>query len=315
MPYVQKDFVLKDLLTDVAITSPFVALAMYVNFLLVQKVNLGYPNKKDWRKRIAIEFVAAIFFAFLLVFVLAIPYALIQGKSIQSPNTWLLDIPTYFMVFFNVIVIWGIDAVYQFRNNYQQQLEIANLKKENILYQHKRLKDQINPHFLFNNLNVLVSLIHLDSNRAEAFTKKLAKVYRYVLTNDESDLIELNEELTFIHAYIDLLKERFDKGMDIRINIQENDLHKLIIPLTLQGLIENAIKHNIASDQQPLQIDIYTEDDRLIVRNNLQKRSYSDNSTGLGLKSMMERYSMFYGCIVSVNESLKEFIVSVPLIR
>lgn len=311
MPNVQQDFVLRDLLRDVLITSPFLAFTIYVNYRLVKDINKRYPNKKDWKKRVAIESIIALLYAFIVIMIANIIF---QNKSFGDFYHSILELPILFMVFFNIVLVLGGEAVFQFQNDHQQQLEIANLKKENILYQYQRLRDQINPHFLFNNLNVLVSLINIDSSRAEIFTKKLARVYRYVLTHDEADLVELTDELNFINAYIDLLKERFEEGLEIVLDIEPVDLQKRIIPLTLQALIENAIKHNIVAADRALKITIKSNGKRLVVTNNLQDRIKPSDNTGFGLKGIAERYFMLSGSRIDVKRSATHFEVSIPLI-
>ena len=155
------------------------------------------------------------------------------------------------------------------------------------------LKQQINPHFLFNSLNVLTSLIKLEPDLAEKFTEHLSKVYRYVLENKDNDLVNLQTELDFLDAYIFLLNIRFMDKIEVKVNIQEEKKNLLILPLALQLLIENAIKHNSMSKKNPLKIEIFIDNEnKLNVVNNLQERESHMASTGVGLKNIEHRYKL-----------------------
>jgi sensor histidine kinase YesM len=171
--------------------------------------------------------------------------------------------------------------------NYTEQLE-----KENILAQYEALKNQVNPHFLFNSLNALGSLIKKDPAEAYKFTKEFAKIYRVVLELKEHSLVHLSEELDFIKSYLFLQIIRFGDNLKVDINIPSQYLDYFIPPFSLQLVVENAIKHNIISEEQPLHIEIYYEGNRLVVRNNLQIRSNFHGSTGVGSKNMELRYKL-----------------------
>jgi len=182
--------------------------------------------------------------------------------------------------------------------------QLLRLQKENLQSQFEMLKNQVNPHFLFNSLNVLVSLIKLEPDTAEKFTEQLSKVYRYVLENKEKDLVSLETELDFLKAYVYLLEIRFMDKVKISINIPEELLCMLLPPIALQLLIENAIKHNTFSKKSPLFIDIHVDEENYLhVLNNLQTRENRIESTGVGLNNIETRYKyltdkkMSYGII------------------
>lgn len=172
--------------------------------------------------------------------------------------------------------------------------ELVKLQKENLQAQFNMLKNQVNPHFLFNSLNVLLSLIKLEPDLAESFTEQLSKVYRYVLENKEKELVSLATELEFMNAYVFLLNIRFQGKLFVHISLDESKFNYLIVPLALQLLIENAIKHNSFSKKNPLNIEIFIdENDYLNVSNNYQKRETQVESTGLGLQNIASRYAYF----------------------
>ena len=188
------------------------------------------------------------------------------------------------------------------------------LEKENILAQFDILKHQINPHFLFNSMNILAALIPIDQEKAVAFTSKFSKLYRSVLELKEQMLINLEEELEFAKDYIYLQKVRFGENLQIEFDIPESHLNDAIPPFALQLLLENAIKHNIVSMDQPLKIRVAYEADKLVVENNLQKRKNVQDSTGIGLKNLQARYQLICEDCIETGEQGEKFVAKIPLI-
>lgn len=192
--------------------------------------------------------------------------------------------------------------------------QLIRLQKENLQSQFEVLRQQVNPHFLFNSLNVLTSLIKLEPDLAEKFTEHLSKVYRYVLENKDNDLVSLHTELEFLDAYIFLLHIRFMDKIDIRVNIDASGRDKMILPLALQLLIENAIKHNSMSKKNPLIIDIFITGGNLLnVVNNLQERESYMASTGVGLRNIEHRYALLEMPAPKFTKNETQFIASIPL--
>lgn len=193
---------------------------------------------------------------------------------------------------------------------------LLKLQKENLQSQFDMLKNQVNPHFLFNSLNVLISLIKLDADLAEKFTEQLSKVYRYVLENKEKDLVTIETELDFLQSYIFLLKIRFSEKLQVKIDIASKYREWKIIPLALQLLIENAIKHNTFSRRNPLVISVFSDDNHLLnVRNNLQVRDTDYPSTGVGLKNITNRYELISDTKPVFERAEDEFIAQIPLLQ
>ncbi len=195
---------------------------------------------------------------------------------------------------------------------YSQQ-HIDEMKKDKLKQDYNALQDQLNPHFLFNNLSVLKSLIIYDKDAAVNFTENFTDVYRYVLKSKDSVLVELKKEQTFIESYIALHKERLGKGLIVKFDIEKVAMSKKIAPLTLQLLVENAIKHNIASKDMPLKISIKTENNTLSVSNSLQLKEAS-YSTHTGLNNLNKRYRMITARKIEINETVEDFIVKIPLL-
>ncbi len=194
--------------------------------------------------------------------------------------------------------------------------QLLKLQKENLQSQFEVLKQQVNPHFLFNSLNVLTSLIKLDPDLAEKFSEQLSKVYRYVLENKDFELVDLNTELNFLDAYIFLLDIRFVGKLRISINIQEENRNQRLVPLAMQLLIENAIKHNVMSKMQPLIIDVFVDDaNYLNIVNNLQERPTHLASTGLGLKNILNRYELLNLSPPVFEKTAHQFIARIKLVK
>jgi two-component system LytT family sensor kinase len=192
--------------------------------------------------------------------------------------------------------------------------EKEELKRESISAEFETLRNQVNPHFLFNSLNTLTSLIEEDPKTATDFVQKLSGVYRYVLTQKDKDTVTLGEELQFIMQYIYLNKIRFGENLRIHVHIEPKYTERKIVTLALQMLLENAIKHNVVSSQKPLSIFIGVYDDKVFVRNNLQRKIVMNESNGIGLNNIVHRYSFLTKEQVEIVEDDKEFCVSIPLI-
>jgi len=193
--------------------------------------------------------------------------------------------------------------------------QLLKLQKENLQSQFDVLKQQVNPHFLFNSLNVLTSLIRLEPELAEKFTEHLAKVYRYVLENKDNELVNLSTEISFLDAYIFLINIRFMDKVVVNIRIPDDKKNHRIIPLAMQLLIENAIKHNSMSKKSPLVIDIFIDENNLLnVVNNLQEREAHMTSTGVGLKNIQNRYRLLNNTIPVFEKTETHFLARIPLV-
>ena len=194
------------------------------------------------------------------------------------------------------------------------QIQTTRLERDKADIQYRNLINHLNPHFLFNSLTSLNGLIVTKPKEASAFLKKLSVIYRYILQNKDSELVSLQSELTFTQHYIDLQTTRFGDGLQVSINVAPNYLTRQIVPVTLQNLLENAIKHNIVSEDDPLQIRIYAENDTLYMLNNLQKKSFVESSNKQGLNSLKSLYRYLSSREIKVSETATHFMVAVPLL-
>jgi len=213
------------------------------------------------------------------------------------------------------LVIMGISDVFlYYRKSHKKELDAEINKKNKARFQYEQLKRQLNPHFLFNSLNVLDYLVHTDPDKASNFIKKLAGVYRYLLNKETELMVTLEEELEFITMYTDLMKERFDTGLEISIDIDDQYLKTFVIPCSLQLLVENALKHNVVSSESPLLIKIHAIDFWIIIENNCQPRISEDKSNKLGLKNIDGQYKSLFNKSIEVKKTNEKFIVKLPLV-
>jgi ligand-binding sensor domain-containing protein len=254
-------------------------------------------------------------------------------KAAMDQNNWdaiapkklqvHLDAVFYRTVWFWMIIIVLIAvALYLFyRYRLHQQAQIINLEtkaealeKEKTMIQYESLKQHLNPHFLFNSLTSLRSLIKTDSKTAAWFLDGLSKVYRYVLKSAEKELVLLKEEADFVKTFCEMQKVRFGKGFEIIINIDDKEGERYIAPVVLQNLVENAIKHNTTSTDEPLVIEIFTESDFITVRNNLQRYRVVETSNKQGLESLRKLYSFYTERTIIIEEDEQYFVVKIPLL-
>ncbi len=176
------------------------------------------------------------------------------------------------------------------------------------------LKNQLDPHFLFNSLNVLTSLIEEDPDQAQKFTTSLSKVYRYVLEQKNKDLVTVDEELQFAKTYIRLLKMRFEDSIVFDIIEKCSSPEAKIVPLSLQLLLENAVKHNVVTSARPLHIKVYEEDGSLVIHNNLQEKQVVKKSSGVGLRNIQQRYKILSDKEVQITKTPKDFKITLPML-
>jgi len=210
-----------------------------------------------------------------------------------------------------------LNTIFLYFNDYKTQwMEAEELRRISSQAQLQLIRNQINPHFLFNNLNVLSSMVIRDNPDANHFIEEFSKVYRYILNNQESELVLLKSELEVIEPYVFLLQKRFTRGLVVEINIENHYKERYIIPVALQMLIENAIKHNVISLARPLRISIYISGNSfLTVSNNIQLKQAMEPSTQIGLQNIRKRYHLVNGSDIQINKSSEQFEISIPLLQ
>lgn len=292
---------------------------------IITFTNKQYLNKNDWRDKLLDRalfqfFIALVSLAFFLNAAFYYSYKITWDFV---PYNRILIVNLLLLFFCGIYVM--IDAALFLLNRWRFSLaEIEEMKKENIAARFETLKSQINPHFLFNSLNTLVSLIFENQNLAADYTRQLSTVYRFILENKNRDLIEIAEEKKFMESYFRLLEIRFSEKLLIQIQIGEVFNRSKIVPMSLQILVENALKHNVVSTQKPLTIHIYTESLAsktekttvyLVVKNSLQPKSNPEYSSGIGLENIQKRYEFFTPEKVIIEKTNDEFLVKLPILK
>ena len=276
-----------------------------------------FPEFKDSRKRILLAALVILIglkpIGALLQWVIALPAksAHIDGMHIhETPFT-----ATVFIYAITITVVSVYESIYFYAQLRQVIMEKEQAIQAQIRSQLQGLRAQVNPHFLFNSLNTLTGIVEEDQDLAVRFLNKMSKVYRYVLEFREEDLIPLREELEFIRSYVFLQQERFRGKLFVELDVPERFYEFYIVPLSMQILFENAIKHNTISNNRPLRIGVRVADGKLEVRNNLQRKKQVMNSTRVGLNNIRQRYRLLTAVEVEVIETDEAFIVRVPLVE
>lgn len=286
-----------------------------VNAFLFTWLDNKFGKNNFTKKRIYSSIVASIVLTMFAIFLLRVIEE-VAVKGVSLVEFFTTEKVSYYIIPF-IIAVVGIlffNAFYFYRALQEKKIKEQKIIAGTANAKYESLKSQLDPHFLFNSLNVLTSLIEEDQDKAQKFTTSLSKVYRYVLEQKDKDLVSLEEELQFAKTYILLLKMRFEDAIDCSIPESVINPEAKIVPLSLQILLENCVKHNIVSEQQPLQISIQEGENVLYVVNNLQVKSSLKKSSGIGLLNIKERYQILSTRNISINQSKSEFKVELPLL-
>jgi hypothetical protein len=251
--------------------------------------------------------------------------ASLDKQSWTTPNTLPIHVNTVFYktwwywTFIASCIAFIIYRFYHYRMTRQQiilelQSKASTLEKEKTVIQYETLKQQLNPHFLFNSLTSLRSLIRVDQKLATHFLDGLSKSYRYLLRSGDVDQVTLDEELTFVSTYVELQQTRFRSGLEVDMNVPDEYRNRRIAPVAIQNLFENAIKHNTTSEDQPLRIEIFIEDEYVVVRNNLQRYRHVETSNKRGLAGLKSLYKYHTSQPIIITEEADTFTVKIPLL-
>ena len=244
-------------------------------------------------------------------------FIVIQGKNPEKFFNGEMNFINWFFINFAIMIsaighARGFMAAW--KNSTKKEVVEQKLIAKSANAQFESLKNQLDPHFLFNSLNVLDSLIEENPVQAQRFTNSMSKIYRYVLEQKDKELVSVEEEIDFAKTYCELLKTRFEDAVTFDFNISEEDKKGFVVPLSLQLLLENSIKHNFATSSKPLNIKIFTEKGNLIIENNLQTRELPNTSTGVGLANIVSRYNLLTERKVFVEKSEAFFRVKLPIL-
>ncbi|WP_405352162.1 histidine kinase [Nonlabens sp. Asnod3-H03] len=274
-----------------------------------------YSWKEHTLKRIVLGAAGSVIITMVLLTILNFfTYVVIYGGSWDSfvsnqSIDWYL-----FGLFITLVMTLIYHAIYFYRLSQTQKVNEQKVIARSATAQFDALKNQLDPHFLFNSLNVLVSLIEENPKAATKFTTSLSKVYRYVLEQRNKELVTVDEELSFARAYVGLLKTRFEDSIEIDIPQKSSNPEMKVVPLSLQLLLENAVKHNVVSDSKPLKLRIYEDNNQLIIENNLQKKQVANTSSGVGLQNIASRYQLLTKRKMSIAQDDQFFRVQIPIL-
>ncbi|MEE4256556.1 MAG: histidine kinase [Bacteroidales bacterium] len=284
---------------------------------LIYRVNVWFDRGMAWQhqplRRLLLQTLA---YWIISIFVfnglrLALVYFFSSRQFILLTDEITVSVYILFLIIILNAVDFGIVLLREWRDSLAQA---EKYKKESAEFEFEMLQAQINPHFLFNSLNTLSSLVYEDADRSAEFIRKLSDVYRHVLDSRQKELISIREELAFIRSYIFLLELRFEKKLSVKLEIDEDLLDKKIAPLSFQLLIENAVKHNVVSDKRPLKIRIYNNETHLVVENHMQLKAKKEKSNGMGLRNIASRYLALSGKEVEISTENNYFTVKIPII-
>jgi hypothetical protein len=287
----------------------------YANAYLFIFLDSIFEVERFTKRRIIIGFLGSFILSVFVIFLLRIVEdVLIEGERFEafiqnesSANYLVTIIITFF-------VTLAFHAFYFYKAYQENKVKEQKIIAGTASAQFESLKNQIDPHFLFNSLNVLSSLIEENPESAQKFTTSLSKVYRYVLEQKDKELVSVAEELQFAKTYMNLLKMRFENSITFEIpEVFENEEAK-VVPLSLQLLLENCIKHNVVSEAKPLHIKISIENNQLVVTNNLQKKEVLSDRKGVGLQNIVNRYAILTKRTVLVEENEQEFKIFLPIL-
>lgn len=286
----------------------------YANQLVFVYLDKRFANERFSLKRMGVGFVSSFVVTLFVIFLLRVfEDIVIEGNSFEK--YWKTEtIANYvFAIVMTFIVLLCFYAFYIYKAYSDSRVKEQKIIAGTASAQFESLKNQIDPHFLFNSLNVLSSLIEENPDNAQRFTTSLSKIYRYVLEQKDKELVSVSEELTFAKTYMNLLKMRFENSITYDIPT-DFDTDAKVVPLSLQLLLENTIKHNVVSERKPLHIKIYIENNYLIVENNLQKKEVLQDRRGVGLQNIVNRYALISGRKVLIEENETFFKVKIPIL-
>ncbi len=305
-----------DNLTNFGINLMFSFTLTLVNNWFFHYMERFYTWEDDGVKRLIIGALGSVIITMMTLFLLLfITNVVIFGQTFQA----FLDNQEWEWYLFGLIITLVITVIFHAIYFYKE-LQARKVSEQKVIArsaeaQFDALKNQLDPHFLFNSLNVLVSLIEENPKAATKFTTSLSKVYRYVLEQRNKETVAVDEELNFARTYVHLLKMRFEDSLDIEIPERSQDPEAMVVPLSLQLLLENAVKHNTVSDSKPLKIRIYEAGNQLVVDNNLQPKAVVKKGSGVGLQNIASRYGLLTDRKMAIEKTEQQYKVQVPILK
>lgn len=300
-------------------TGLFGILQLWLFYRISQWLNQRIPLEKQFSTRIILDFIINVSFGIITsgVILMAALYWMNSGSVAELWGSYRESFLTLWILIVVLVLMYNIVMLvfYAYYHYAEGQISDIKIERKQLKLQFEALKSQLSPHYLFNSLNTISSLIHQDTNRAEDFIRRLADTYHYILNTHQQQLITLEKEIEFVRAYYYLLCVRYEEGLNLEINIPDQLLNYKVPPLTVQILVENAIKHNVFSKDRPLNIYLGVIDNTdLKVVNNKTKPPETVKSTHIGLKNIERRYSFFTKNKIKIIDG-QDFEVNVPIIK
>lgn len=308
----------KNLLISFAVSFLYSFVFVFGNYYTNGYLNSKYSWIDDTRTRMILGVVATLFVNVFLVFVCNyINFIVLQKNDPAQFFSGSMGFVNWLIINVALLISAIMHAkgfVEEWKKATRKEVVEQKLIAKSANAQFESLKNQLDPHFLFNSLNVLSSLIDENPTQAQRFTASMSKIYRYVLEQKDKELVTVEEEIEFAKIYCDLLKTRFEDSVSFEFKVNESDLKFFVVPLALQLLLENCIKHNFATSTKPLNIKIYSENGYLFIENNLQHREQVKESAGIGLSNIVQRYSILTKQNVFIEKSSDFFRVKIPIL-
>ncbi|MCW1963748.1 2TM domain-containing protein [Chryseobacterium viscerum] len=289
------------------------------NGFINEFLNRKFPWSEATRTRAVLSIISIIIGNFILVyFCNYMNYVVIQKTATTEEFfSSKYGVTNWFMINIALLISAFLHAksfMEELKKTSRKEVVEQKLIAKSANAQFESLKNQLDPHFLFNSLNVLSSLIDENPRQAQKFTASMSKIYRYVLEQKDKELVTVEDEIEFARTYCDLLKTRFEDSVDFTFDVAEEDYQKYVVPLALQLLLENCIKHNFATSSKPLVIRIFSAGNTLCIENNLQIREQIKESSGIGLANIVQRYSLLTDRNVFIEKSEDHFKVKLPML-
>ncbi len=281
------------------------------NYYILYYLEHLFPDYSKPVKRLGLMLISSILYNGLIAIGVTFLLHWVFGLNCMQ-NMWMSFLSG---MTFTIIIASIYESAEFFQKWKSSILESERLKRFNVDAEYETLKNQVNPHFLFNSMNALSSLVHSDPDKAEAFIDEFSKIYRYVLDNKDKILVTLSEELAFVKSFLFLQHIRLGQSLSVQFNIPAEKLHWFLPPVSLQILVENALKHNVVSDEKPLNIEIYIEDEFIVVKNLLQPRNEPVTSTGVGLKNLKAKYKIISDLQPVFVLNAQHYTAKIPLLK
>lgn len=274
-----------------------------------------FTTERFTKRRVFIGFTASFLVSIFVIFLLrAFEDVVLKGTTLSTFITQEKMSNYLVAIILTFVVTLAFHAFYFYKAYQENRLKEQKIIAGTASAKFESLKNQIDPHFLFNSLNVLSSLIEENPDNAQRFTTSLSKIYRYVLEQKDKELVTVQEELSFAKTYMNLLKMRFENSISFELPENFDNSEARVVPLSLQLLLENTIKHNVVSEQKPLHIKIFIKDNYLVVQNDLQKKEVLQDRRGVGLQNIISRYGILTNRKVLIDSNESIFAVHLPIL-